>query len=409
MIKAAGLLSLKLLLTLAVLFVSPPCSAQVKIRIFSKSAPESFIFTAVQGSYLLDHYNGTSVDVPPGKTIIVTRYEGRLAVKSGSSPAWICDSISFRGRTGKDRFSARLHGDKPERREYAGDLSCYPDLGTILMINNTPVGDYIAGVVKAEGGGGRHNEYFKTQSVIARTYMYRHMYKHLQDGYNLCDDVHCQAYFGLTSDPEISAASGLTEGEVIMDADSVLILSAFHSNCGGETAAPENVWLTGQPYLKSIADPHCTNSRNAKWTKTIPLADWTAYLRKSGYTGTLNDPSSLAFVQLTRRSDYSTGKFTVPLRTIRSDFNLRSAFFSVAVADGSVIFRGRGYGHGVGLCQEGAMAMALKGIKYQQIIKFYYTGVIIADVKYAVMPGETDDPPVNSPDEFTESATAGSR
>jgi stage II sporulation protein D len=81
----------------------------------------------------------------------------------------------------------------------------------------------------------------------------------------------------------------------------------------------------------------------------------------------------------------------------------------VAVADGSVIFRGRGYGHGVGLCQEGAMAMALKGIKYQQIIKFYYTGVIIADVKYAVMPGETDDPPVNSPDEFTESATAGSR
>jgi stage II sporulation protein D len=317
--------------------------------------------------------------------------------------------VSFKGKTGRDRFSARLHGDKPERREYSGDLSCYPDLGTILMVNHTDVEDYIAGVVKAEGGSGRHPEYFKTQAVIARTYMYRHMHKHLQDAYNLCDDVHCQAYSGLTSDPAITAASGLTAGEVILDADSVLILSAFHSNCGGETAASENVWLTRQPYLKSIADPHCTASRNAKWTKTIPLSDWTAYLKKSGYTGSVSDPSSLAFVQLTRRNDYRTGSFTIPLRTVRSDFNLRSTFFSVAVADASLIFRGRGYGHGVGLCQEGAMAMALQGIKYQQIIKFYYTGVIIADVKYAVLPADTDDPPVNAPDGFSDAVPAGSR
>jgi stage II sporulation protein D len=68
------------------------------------------------------------------------------------------------------------------------------------------------------------------------------------------------------------------------------------------------------------------------------------------------------------------------LRTIRNDMNLRSTFFSVASEGDSIKLKGRGYGHGVGLCQEGAMVMASKGFNYKQIIDFYYFGVIISDV-----------------------------
>ena len=75
----------------------------------------------------------------------------------------------------------------------------------------------------------------------------------------------------------------------------------------------------------------------------------------------------------------------MPLTTIRSDLNLRSTFFSVFVNGDSVILKGRGYGHGVGLCQEGAMEMASKGFSYRDIISFYYSGVIITDVKNAVI------------------------
>jgi stage II sporulation protein D len=69
---------------------------------------------------------------------------------------------------------------------------------------------------------------------------------------------------------------------------------------------------------------------------------------------------------------------------MRSDLNLRSTFFSVYAVGDSIILKGRGYGHGVGLCQEGSMAMAAKGFDYREIIRFYYSGVIITDIKNAV-------------------------
>ncbi len=69
------------------------------------------------------------------------------------------------------------------------------------------------------------------------------------------------------------------------------------------------------------------------------------------------------------------------MRQMRTDLNLRSAFFTLSVVGDSVIFNGRGYGHGVGLCQEGAMVMAARGYTFSQIIGFYYSGVRIVDIK----------------------------
>jgi stage II sporulation protein D len=94
----------------------------------------------------------------------------------------------------------------------------------------------------------------------------------------------------------------------------------------------------------------------------------------------------LNFSQLSRAAVYRAGTFTLPLRQIRTDLNLRSSFFSLKVEGDSVILKGRGYGHGVGLCQEGAMVMASKGFDYKQIIDFYYTGVRITDIKNTVSP-----------------------
>ena len=88
-----------------------------------------------------------------------------------------------------------------------------------------------------------------------------------------------------------------------------------------------------------------------------------------------------AFPRKQRVTDYKTGTFTMPLRTIRTELNLRSTFFSVFPQGDTILLKGRGYGHGVGLCQEGAMAMASKGFDYRQIIDFYYFGVLITDIK----------------------------
>jgi stage II sporulation protein D len=394
------MIRLKISLVLILVLSFSVLPAQVSIRLFADKLPESAVFSVSEGRYEVDFFNGEKAIVNKGKPVILTRYEDRLAVKADGSEAFICDSVMISGKTGNDLFSLRLNGGTSVRRFYSGDLKCFPDLGTLVLVNICDVEKYIAGVVRAEGGTGWNLEYFKTQAVIARTYMYKYLFKHLPDRYNLCDNTHCQAFSGITSDSVINRATLETKGQVILASDSTLIISAFHSNCGGETSSSGDVWLSEQPYLKSVRDPYCGSSRNARWEKSFPRDEWLAYLRQNGYKGNPDDQLQYGFVQLSRQTDFRAGTFSIPLRTMRTDLKLRSTFFSVAISGESVILKGRGYGHGVGLCQEGAMAMAAKGFNYRQIIDFYYTGIFVANIKDAVLIPEDDALPVNNSQEI---------
>jgi stage II sporulation protein D len=376
---------LKILFILFLTIYSTDASAQVKIRLFSNQSPESAVFSVTEGKYELNVFSGDTLFVTKGEPVIISKFNGKLAVKVRNAEGFICDSAILAGKTGYDSFSLRINGNTPIRQFYSGDLMCFPDLGTIVFINNIDIERYIAGVVKAEGGSGKNKEYFKTQAVIARTYMYKYFDKHLSDRYNVCDNTHCQAFNGLSSDTLINSATLETLGLVILDKDSSLIISAFHSNCGGETSSSEDVWLTSQPYLKSVVDPYCLSSKNAVWRESFSLKDWFEFIKESGYNGSSDDPVALNFIQKSRSVDYKTGSFTMPLRTIRTDMNLRSTFFSVVSEGDSIILKGKGYGHGVGLCQEGAMVMASMGFNYMQIIDFYYFGVLITDIRNAVI------------------------
>jgi stage II sporulation protein D len=358
---------------------------QVRIRLFSSDTPESALFSVTGGSYELVTYNGQNMRVNKSETVLITRFNGLLAVKKGGSIGFTCDSLSLKGTTGNDFFSLRINDGIPRMQFYSGDFQCFPDLGTLVMINKCNIESYIAGVVKAEGGSGRNKEYIKSQAILARTYMYKYFDKHLADRYNVCDNTHCQVFNGVSSDSLINRAALETSGLVILGPDSTLIISAFHSNCGGETTTPENVWLTSVPYLKSVADPYCITSRSAKWEKRIGLDEWTGLLKKSGYSGRTDKSADFTFMQKTREQTYHIASFNLPLAVIRSELNLRSTFFSVLSSGDSIILRGRGYGHGVGLCQEGAMTMAIKGSNYRKIINFYYSGVIITDIKNALI------------------------
>jgi stage II sporulation protein D len=376
-------LSILIILFLAVLGSS--ASAQIKVRLFSNQSPESAVFSVSAGKYEISAFNGENLLVSKAEPVLITKYKGKLAVKTRNIKGFLCDSVIISGKTGDDSFSLRINGNNPVRQYYSGDLKCFPDMETLVLINICDVEKYVAGVVLAEGGSGKNIEYFKTQAVIARTYLYKYFDKHITDRYNVCDNTHCQAFNGLSSDTIINNAAMETHGQVIVSQDSTLIISAFHSNCGGETASSEDVWLTSQQYLKSKIDPYCISSRNSVWEKSISRNEWLEFLKKSGYTGNINDSSIFNFDQKPRQVNYKIGLFTIPLRIMRADLNLRSAFFTVISEGDSVIFKGRGYGHGVGLCQEGAMGMAAKGFTYRQIIDFYYTGVLITDIKNAVI------------------------
>jgi stage II sporulation protein D len=362
---------------------------QVRIRLFSASNPQLALFTVTSGKYDLNTFVSESFEIAEGENVIFTELNNRLFIKIRSRQGIICDSAWISSRTGNDSYSLRINGI---RQYYSGDLHSYRDLGSIVLIDICDIESYIAGVVKAEGGSGKSLEYFKSQAVIARTYMYKYFNKHITDRFNLCDNTHCQVFNGISDDTTIIRAALETKGEVILGPDSILIIAAFHSNCGGETSPSENVWLTSQSYLKKVTDPFCTGSRNARWQTSLGLEDWTEYLARIGYTGGKSDPALLDFSQKTRLTDFKIGNFSVPLTRIRNDLKLRSTFFSISADGDSVIFSGRGYGHGVGLCQEGAMMMAVKGFDYKQIINFYYAGVIITDIGEAKEEGLPNSP-----------------
>jgi stage II sporulation protein D len=215
--------------------------------------------------------------------------------------------------------------------------------------------------------------------------MFRYVEENIAEKDYLTDDTDCQVFFGVTGEQSILKAVEETRGKIILGRDNKIIECPFHSNCGGVTSSSGDVWISYKPYLKSISDPFCNDTKNARWEKSFSLERWVNYVKKSGYPGKTDDPSVFGFLRQSRSGSYQVGSFNLAFTRIRTDMHLPSAFFSVILKGDSVVLRGRGYGHGVGLCQEGAMKMAKQGYSYQQIINFYYSGVLITDIEKATV------------------------
>ena len=169
-----------------------------------------------------------------------------------------------------------------------------------------------------------------------------------------------------------------SSGETLVDSTDALIETPFHSNSGGQTANSEDVWRTALPYLRSVPDTFSYHMRQSDWVKTVSIDRWLDYFEKRhkiDITDSANLDTLLHFTQEYRKRRL----LGVPLTRIRVDFQLKSTFFSVTVdsATQSVVLNGHGYGHGVGLSQEGAIRMVGLGYSYDSILRHYYTGAIL--------------------------------
>ena len=320
------------------------------------------------------------VDVP----LRVQRQGRMLAFRHDSLTLTPVDHLAVLHVDPNAQIELTLLQPKGSPRTYDGNMSLFVDFGRVMCLNLVDPENYIAGVALAEVGGRAKPELYKAQALLIRTYLMANRGKHLDEGFNLCDQVHCQAYKGSASAyPEIKQATQATAGQVVVDGEGNLITSVFHANCGGQTASARDVWLTESPYLLSVRDPYCRRSRGAAWKKTLPLTDWLRFLHSKGVDTRHIPMRGYIYRSETREGMYELpGGIAVPFRDLREYFNLKSAWFDVAVEGGSVHLSGRGYGHGIGLCQEGAIRMAEEGKKAQEIINFYFKGTRI--VSYQV-------------------------
>ncbi len=271
-----------------------------------------------------------------------------------------------------------LNPKNSKQRTYEGDLRITAINSTALrIVNDVEFETYIAGVAQSEIYG-QLSDIFRVQAVISRTWALRNMNKHAKDGYNFCDQVHCQAYKNRCVRPDIMLGVISSFGETIVDHDGALIETPFHANSGGQTANSEDVWSAALPYLRSIPDTFSNNMRQTEWTKVIPETKWLNYFKNTHKLNTADESirnELLTFTQEERKARL----LGVKLTKVRVDWKLRSTFFSVEhdKANRNVILHGRGYGHGVGLSQEGTIRMCNLGYSYDSIIRHYYSGAQI--------------------------------
>ena len=357
-------------------------SRTIWVSLYNNQQVRSVVVSAYSGSLTVLADGSEQFTIASGQAVYAGLRDGKIWISDTNGQTGSFEQLLVRGADSLSVVRLRPVSPQAEARNYEETVSLTADVDRIQLINRIDEDRYIAGVLEAETGQGQAREFYKAKAIICRTYLYGHTDRHENEGFHLCDEVHCQAYKGQCRDRNVIFPAVLATRNIILTdrKESKPILAVYHSNCGGETESAQNAWHNNLPWLIPVTDPYCASMPNARWQKTILLDEWINYLVKNGFKLNPNVVTDFSFRQVHRVPDYRITGFTLPLRNIRNDWQLKSTFFSVSVEDGEVVFRGRGYGHGVGLCQEGAMEMGRRGFRYEAIISFYYKNVNLASV-----------------------------
>jgi SpoIID/LytB domain protein len=271
--------------------------------------------------------------------------------------------------------------------------------------------DYVLGVMRAEGSMETEPEALKALAIAIRTYALANRGRHAKDGYDFCSTTHCQRFlagsfstptvregsaadqalpYGRATDTMIQALKA-TEGRVLLDERGRPADAYFSASCGGETANLGTLWgVRPLEYLRGVRDEFCATGPHAIWTDVIKCADLLRALQSDSRTDV---GSRLDNIVVSKRDQTGRAEFITlegeHRKTVRGwdlkiivgrvlGWNLlKSSRFQVARSGSDFIFRGSGFGHGLGLCQEGAHVMAARGVSYRQILSKYFPGTSV--------------------------------
>jgi stage II sporulation protein D len=257
--------------------------------------------------------------------------------------------------------------------------------------------DYILGVVAAEGSTETEPEALKALAIASRTYALKNIGRHSADGYDFCTTTHCQRFRDTASDSEFGVSSAalkavqLTKGEVLLDAGNQVADSYFSASCGGATANMTTLWgAKAPPYLRGVADEYCATDAQHNWTDVISEKQLLRALQTDPRTNVGNrlvglrvlrqDASGRAeiiSIEGQRRLTVKGWDFKIIVGRALGWNVLKSSRFEIARSGSNFVFRGSGFGHGLGLCQEGAHVMASRGANYRQILGKYFPGTTV--------------------------------
>lgn len=270
---------------------------------------------------------------------------------------------------------------------YRGYIAILKRTG-LTVVNHVLVEDYLYGVVPKEMPPSWNAEALRAQSVAARTFALKNRKRHSAEGFDLCSTSHCQVYEGMSAETRTTTAVvDSTHGEVLFYKGAIMD-ALFHTDSGGMTESSEYVWGSSVPYLRSVAE---VQMQTQPWNRTVSMSEFVQKLEKNGRAiGTLKEVRLSPLTVGKGSSDRSPsgrvrsaefvgtkGRITLSGNDLRSTFSLPSTLFSIRVGKTDINFSGYGSGHGLGLSQWGAQALADKGKSYKDILFHYYTDVTL--------------------------------
>ncbi len=341
------------------------------------------------------------------ETWSVERAGSGVRVNRGASPTTHNGPIVI--RSAEDGSFVTWNG-----KRYRGELLISANDSGLLVVNRVALESYLRGVVPLEIGNRKPEEHaaVEAQAVAARSYSYLHFIP--TRAYDMMSTVQDQVYGGVDAEKPVSdAAVVATDGMVVMYAGKV-INTPYSSTCGGSTAAVHEVWYKepDQPYLRPVSDRipgtdsfYCDPSPRFRWTSSFTNESLRSVLEKylSSYTNapkgslgrvtgvyeegrTESDRVRALRIQTDRGNYVLRGNdIRFVLRSVNGEILNSTHFTAEASVSGGEVsgltLRGVGYGHGIGMCQWGAIGRARAGQDYRTILNAYYPGTTIGRVR----------------------------
>lgn len=267
------------------------------------------------------------------------------------------------------------------KNDYSGKIFIIPAGNSFHLVEHAPLETYLYGVLPYEMSYTWPLEALKAQAVAARTYTLKTLESVKNQNFDVFSDVRSQMYKGGGKQyASVKKAVDETRGEVLTFQDK-LFFTYYHANCGGGTDDVRS-WNPGVESIKPLSGASCKtddHSKSYKWQMNLSRAKVENYAKSVGLSG------SLKSLKIARKTDTgratnitirtTKGSKTVPCGKFRLATGIRSCKITkLSVRKKDVHFEGKGYGHGVGMCQDGANGMARDGKNYKKILKNYYPG-----------------------------------
>jgi stage II sporulation protein D len=312
-------------------------------------------------------------------------------------------------------FETGFYWSDEENRSYRGNMIVRPSVDGLSLINEVPLEDYLIGVVPAEMPDEWPAEALKAQAVAARTETLKKLRRHASQGFDVCSSQHCAVYRGTTGEAEsTTSAVRATAGEVLLAPDGGFLDTVYAANCGGWGSTPGGVWGSGDDAFEAVCDlpeegartwagvpwdpdlrerflverpaawcNHASYRASFRWTRCYTeeeLAAWVLRRYKvEGLRdlriGTATAEGWATSIELVGEKETKTVKrdsIRAAVGTIRSNMMMVEHLRPAGDAPGLYIITGAGWGHGAGMCQDGACGMSRAGIDYRRILAHYF-------------------------------------